>query len=155
MNLVSSDTHNMIQLALGFFYLPQRRRDYLDILISFAFFNAEVHLEVCGAVEGDCYGMFPLSSVACDGRDPERSGARKALPTEWRAFIDDLTVIQNDGKVALAELVEWLQMAVKTKESRSLSIVGGSVIHEVFSIAGRKDNSSAGIRCEEFWGVGI
>lgn len=72
------------------------------------------------------------------------------------AFMDDLTVIQDNRKVAqlvlerLVELVKWGQKASKSRRSRSLSMKGGSVINEVFSIAGEKIPTA---RCEESWEV--
>lgn len=55
---------------------------YVFWLIHAAFFNNEIHQKVCGAAEGNCYGMCHLSSTICEGGHPERSEARAPLAAE-------------------------------------------------------------------------
>ena len=67
-----------------------------------------------------------------------------SLVPRIRAFMDDLTIIEDDrAKVEhmlerLTKLVQWSRMEFKVKKSRSASLTKGKVTWERFNIAGEE-----------------
>ena len=155
-NAYGSVPHQMIQLALRMYHVPENIRRMLaeyfggfQMRFSTSDFttdwiNLEVGIAMGCAISPILFvlAMEVILKAAGDKTDQVDLGDGCMMPA-LKAFMDDTTVLSTgEGTLAmlskLDRLIDWCRMKFKPKKSRSLSLRKGKVAEDIrFSIAGQ------------------
>ena len=154
-NAYGSVPHSLIRKALKFFHVPQKAINVIMKYFNAAFmrFSTQGYVTDWQALEiGIMMGcvisaLLFVMTMELILRGAENSTKGEQLETGLvlppsKAFMDDITtVIQSKaGTISmldrLYELFSWARMKVKSKKSRSLSIVKGGIRQIHFTIGG-------------------
>lgn len=149
-NAYGSVPHNIIQESMNFFHVPEKLKHLLKTYFQkfqFRFTLKEYVTQFISLDKGIAMGCAISPILFVMVIEMVLRGTEKYVSAEKvniRAFMDDLTIIEEDIEATqkmldrLSELIGWTKMAFKPKKSRALSLKKGKICDTIFKISGEE-----------------